>query len=139
MLRIRTVTTTNGETLNAYEQAEQQSCGWADAANVRQPQLLVVMVATQDRQMGIYPGPALVGTLTDPVWLAIVVPSHPRRHLVACRRRCSGGTGGRGHAGCGMTEPVGGSRDERNRMIDGLFVATQTVGPSGHPRPAPTC
>ena len=29
------------------------------------------MVATQDRQMGIYPGPALVGTLTDPVWLSI--------------------------------------------------------------------
>ncbi|BEP13742.1 hypothetical protein acdb102_20530 [Acidothermaceae bacterium B102] len=71
MLRIRTVTTTNGETLNAYEKAEQQSCGWADAANVRQHQLLVVMVATQDRQMGIYPGPALVDTLTDPVWLAI--------------------------------------------------------------------
>ena len=70
-LRIRTVTSVPGQDLNAYEKSLQLRCGWADAANVRQPRLLVVMVATQDRQMGIYPGPALVGTITDKAWLTI--------------------------------------------------------------------
>jgi uncharacterized protein len=71
MLRIRTVTGVPGGDLNAYEKQLQISCGWADAANVRQPRLLVLLVAPDDRQMGIYPGPALVGTITEQVWLTI--------------------------------------------------------------------
>ncbi|MDX6200889.1 MAG: hypothetical protein QOJ83_389 [Frankiales bacterium] len=70
-LRIRTVTSVPGGDLNAYEKQLQINCGWANAANVRQPKLLVLMVATEDRQMGIYPGPDLVGTITKPVWLTI--------------------------------------------------------------------
>ncbi len=70
-LRIRTEKSLAHGSLNADEEALQKSCGWADAANVRQPRLLVIMVATKSRQMGIYPGTALVGTITDPVWLGI--------------------------------------------------------------------
>jgi len=70
-LRIRTETSLQAGSLNADEEALQKGCGWADAANVRQPRLLVIMVATKARQMGIYPGTALVGTITDPVWLSI--------------------------------------------------------------------
>ncbi|MDX6254259.1 MAG: uncharacterized protein QOJ11_593 [Frankiales bacterium] len=70
-LRIRTVASVPGGDLNAYEKQLQLRCGWADATNVRQPRLLVFMVATTDRQMGIYPGPDLVGTITDSVWLSI--------------------------------------------------------------------
>lgn len=71
MLRIRTEQSVPGGNLNAYEKTLQKHCGWADSANVRQPKLLVVMVSTDDRQMGIYPGPALVGRITEPVWLGI--------------------------------------------------------------------
>jgi uncharacterized membrane protein YgcG len=71
MLRLETVTSVPGGDLNAYEKQLQISCGWASAANVRRPRLLVIMVSVQDRQMGIYPGPALVGTITKPVWLEI--------------------------------------------------------------------
>jgi uncharacterized membrane protein YgcG len=70
-LRLRTVTSVPQKDLNAYEKTLQISCGWASAANVRQPKLLVVMVDTQDRQMGIYPGPALAGTIDKPIWLSI--------------------------------------------------------------------
>jgi uncharacterized protein len=70
-LRLRTVTSVPKKDLNAYEKTLQISCGWANAANVRQPKLLVVMVDTQDRQMGIYPGPALSGTIDKPIWLSI--------------------------------------------------------------------
>jgi uncharacterized membrane protein YgcG len=70
-LRIRTVASVPDGDLNEYERQLQIRCGWADSANVRQPDLLVVMVSTMDRQMGIYPGPALIGTITDPVWLSI--------------------------------------------------------------------
>jgi uncharacterized protein len=70
-LRIRTERSITHGSLNADEKALQESCGWADTANVRQPRLLVIMVATEARQMGIYPGTDLVGTLTDPVWLSI--------------------------------------------------------------------
>ncbi|BEP13741.1 hypothetical protein acdb102_20520 [Acidothermaceae bacterium B102] len=70
-LRIRTESSLQAGSLNADEEALQKSCGWADSANVRQPRLLVIMVATKARQMGIYPGTDLVGTITDPVWLSI--------------------------------------------------------------------
>ena len=70
-LRIRTEASVPGGDLNAYEKKLQIHCGWADATNVRQPKLLVVMVSTGDRQMGIYPGPALTDKITKPVWLGI--------------------------------------------------------------------
>jgi uncharacterized protein len=70
-LRLRTVTSVPKKDLNAYEKTLQISCGWASAGNVRQPRLLVVMVDTKDRQMGIYPGPALSGTIDKPIWLSI--------------------------------------------------------------------
>ena len=70
-LRIRTEKSLFTGSLNGDEGSLQQDCGWATRSGVRQPRLLVIMVATEDRQMGIYPGTALVGTITRPVWLSI--------------------------------------------------------------------
>jgi uncharacterized membrane protein YgcG len=56
-----------GGNLDVYEQQLQQECGWADAANVRRPKLLVLIVETNDRTAGIYPGASLAATITDPV------------------------------------------------------------------------
>jgi uncharacterized protein len=81
-LRLRTVTSVPKKDLNAYEKTLQISCGWADAANVRQAKLLVVMVDTQDRQMGIYPGPSLATSITKPIWLS-VEQHNMRPHLAS--------------------------------------------------------
>ncbi len=71
MLRVRTVTSVPGGDLDAYEKVLQARCHWIDATAKRLPSLLVVMVSTTDRRMGIYVGSALSGTITKPVWTAI--------------------------------------------------------------------
>jgi uncharacterized membrane protein YgcG len=71
-LRIRTVTSVPGGDLDAYEKVLQTECGWVDpATGHRLPDLMVVMVSTQDRRMGIYVGSALSGVITTPVWTSI--------------------------------------------------------------------
>jgi uncharacterized membrane protein YgcG len=69
-LRVRVVTSIPGADLNAYEVRLERQCGWADADQVREPTLLVMLIDVSDRKVGIYPGPDLRAAV-DPVWYRI--------------------------------------------------------------------